>query len=102
MSVQSFRERAQLKLDELIAAQQRQFENIHIEAVELQTGVVPKPTAEQIGMQTITLTNRIWALKKAREILDDIFKELADARPKKEEGDDGEADTEEADRGGYG
>jgi hypothetical protein len=101
MSVQSFRERAQFQLDELIAAQQRQFENIHIEAVELQTGVVPKPTAEQIGMQTITLTNRIWALKKARDILDEVFKELA-APPKPQEGEDGGHDTEESDRGGYG
>lgn len=103
MSIQSFRERAQLKLDESIEEQLSQIKNIHINWIETQVGVVQRPTAEEIGMMTITLTNRLWAFKKAREILDDVFKELSAPPKQQEEGvEDGDGDTEEAERGGYG
>lgn len=101
MSIESFRNRAREKIEEALASQWKQFRNIHIEAVELQAGVQQKPTAEQIGMMTVTLTSRIWALEKAREILDETLKELVDYRPALQEGEDGDGNTEES-GGGYG
>lgn len=105
MSVQSFRERAQAKITEEFEAQLRQLRNVRWANPNVNAlgGVSPSPSTDDIAMLTVTFNARMDMLQKCSEWLDDVFKELtAPAEPQEEGAEDGDGNTEEAERGGYG
>lgn len=110
MTVQSFRERMQYRIDQRIEQLTAQHQNLHncypANAIA-GVGTVPALTPEQIGMMAIDNCVRLAELRATRDWLDETFRELVDDRPAQEEVGSGEVDTgnriNEADeRGGYG
>lgn len=95
MSLATFRERVAAKIADEIEGQLTQLQQIHINPIATEHGIVQPPSSEQIALQTVTLTNRLWAFKKAAAIMDEVFKEMASPR-KPQEGEDGYEDPDAA------